>query len=329
MSHRLGINTCFAVKRWPRPDEWAAVVREELGLDLVQHSLDLVDPAAPAGGGGGPAARVGGGGGPAPRVGGGLAAGAGGGPAAWGAAATDPHGLGAQADAVRDACAANRLALGSVFTGLAAYSTSMLLHPDAAARDRAREWLEAVIGFAARAGARTVGGHVGCLPVGAARGTGLAALRPELARLAAGARAAGLEALLFENMACAREPSTMADARLLLGDGVRLCLDVGHMCVPGTTGDDRDPYAWLRELGGEAAMVHLQQSDAEADHHWPFTAAYPGRIDPPRVLEALAEGGAGDVDLVLEVIHPFEADERQVLSDLRESVEVWQTALGQ
>src|SRR5262249_35376296 len=40
---RLGINTCFAVKRWPQPADWAAIARDELGLDLVQHSLDLVD----------------------------------------------------------------------------------------------------------------------------------------------------------------------------------------------------------------------------------------------------------------------------------------------
>ena len=43
---QLGINTCFAVKRWPRPPEWIPIVRDELGLDLVQHSLDLVDFAA-------------------------------------------------------------------------------------------------------------------------------------------------------------------------------------------------------------------------------------------------------------------------------------------
>ena len=43
---RLGINTCFAVKRWPEPEEWAAIVRDDLGLDLVQHSLDLADVAA-------------------------------------------------------------------------------------------------------------------------------------------------------------------------------------------------------------------------------------------------------------------------------------------
>ena len=43
MRLRLGINTCFAVKRWPMPDDWAPIVREQLGLRLVQHSLDLVD----------------------------------------------------------------------------------------------------------------------------------------------------------------------------------------------------------------------------------------------------------------------------------------------
>jgi hypothetical protein len=50
MRLRLGINTCFAVKRWPRPEDWAPVVRDRLELRLVQHSLDLVntDPAAPS-----------------------------------------------------------------------------------------------------------------------------------------------------------------------------------------------------------------------------------------------------------------------------------------
>ena len=48
MRVRLGINTCFAVKRWPRPEDWAPVVRDRLGLELVQHSLDL-DESPPAG----------------------------------------------------------------------------------------------------------------------------------------------------------------------------------------------------------------------------------------------------------------------------------------
>jgi hypothetical protein len=43
MRVRLGINTCFAVKRWPRPVDWATLVRDDLGLDLVELSLDLLE----------------------------------------------------------------------------------------------------------------------------------------------------------------------------------------------------------------------------------------------------------------------------------------------
>ena len=43
MKLQLGINNCFAVKRWPQPHEWTEIVRAELGLELVQHSLDLSD----------------------------------------------------------------------------------------------------------------------------------------------------------------------------------------------------------------------------------------------------------------------------------------------
>jgi len=42
MQVRLGINTCFAVKRWPLPADWIPIVRERLDLKLVQHSFDLV-----------------------------------------------------------------------------------------------------------------------------------------------------------------------------------------------------------------------------------------------------------------------------------------------
>ena len=157
-----------------------------------------------------------------------------------------------------------------------------------------------------------------------------------LEALSGEARRAGLAYLLVENLAAAREPSTMAMIRDLLTDGdvahvpVRLCLDVGHMCVPGTTGDDRDPYAWLRELGRVAPVVQLQQSDAEGDHHWPFTPERnaAGRIDADRVLEALDAGGVEETALILEVIPSFEQDDGAVLDDLAASVDYWRRALA-
>jgi hypothetical protein len=137
-------------------------------------------------------------------------------------------------------------------------------------------------------------------------------------------------------MAAAREPSTMEWMARLLDTGdddrvpVALCLDVGHQCVPGATGAERDPYAWLERLGSAAPVVHLQQSDAAADHHWPFTDAAnaEGRIRGEEVVAALGRSGATDVALVLEIVPAFEQDDDSVLTDLAASIRYWKQALG-
>jgi hypothetical protein len=296
--YTLGINTCFAVKRWPEPERWAAIVADDLGLGMVQHSLDLVDLDADA-----------------------------------------P--LREQAEAVAAACGARAIALHSTFTGLGAYGRNLLLDPDSVQRKRASAWFRRALDFTAAAGGRAAGGHIGAFSVADWRDEGRRArlwegLRSELGDLAGYAAARGLDAFLFENMAARREPSTIADAEALLEPAdegraaVALCLDVGHQCVVGTSGDDRDPYAWLERLGARSPVIHLQQSDAEADHHWPFTAERnaQGRIDAGRVLDALDASGAGDVALVLEVIPSFEQDDDAVLADLVESAEHWRAALA-
>jgi D-erythrulose 1-phosphate 3-epimerase len=296
---RLGINTCFAVKRWPQPAAWAEVVRDELGLSLVQHCLDLADLDA------------------------------------------SDDDLVRQARAVGAACQDADLTLHSTFTGLAAYSTNLLLHPDQARRERAARWYRRAIDFTAAAGARSTGGHVGAYSVAdwadAARRTRLwTALQDQLGELAAYARAAGLDSLMVENLASAREPSSIAGVGSLLTSGdaghvpIVACLDVGHQCVAGATGAELDPYAWLTALGARAPVVQLQQSDAVADHHWPFTPAAnaAGRISAPQVLRALANSGAAEVALILEIIHPFEASDDQVIAELRVSAEYWRGHLA-
>ena len=293
MRLQLGINNCFAVKRWPRPEDWAPVVRDRLGLRLVQHSLDLVNADAP------------------------------------------------RAAEVRTVAADHDLEIHSTFTGLAAYSSSLLLSPDAADRQAHLAWYRTVIGFTKELGGRAAGGHIGAFSVPdwgdtARRDALWTDLQDSLAVLAADARQAGVQYLMVENLAAAREPSTMAMIRELITDGdnehvpICLCLDVGHMCVPGTGGADRDPYAWLRELGPSAPVIQLQQSDAEGDHHWPFTDRYNalGRIDADRVIDALGEGGVEESALLLEVIPPFEQADDDVLDDLTRSVEYWREALS-
>jgi D-erythrulose 1-phosphate 3-epimerase len=300
MRARLAINNCFAVKRWPRPDDWARIVRDELDLGIVELSLDLVEDISDA------AARE------------------------------------QAAGQIRSALSRHELQAETVFTGLAAYSLNLLMHPDATRRAAAADWYRNAIDLAARVGARGVGGHVGAMSVpdwsdAVRRAERWAGLQQSLTELSAAARSAGLEYLLVENLASHREPSTIAGIETLLAGGdaahvpVRLCLDVGHQCVPGTTGPDRDPYAWLARFGGggQLAEVQLQQSDGVADHHWPFTAERnsAGRIDPGRVLDTLAQAGAEDVLLVLEVIPAFEQDDEQVLAELRASAALWTAAL--
>ena len=48
MHARLGINNCFAVKRWPRPDDWASIVRNDLGLVLVENLVTDREPSTMA-----------------------------------------------------------------------------------------------------------------------------------------------------------------------------------------------------------------------------------------------------------------------------------------
>jgi D-erythrulose 1-phosphate 3-epimerase len=294
----LGVNNCFAVKRWPEPEAWAKIVRDDLSLDVVQHSLDMAE--------------------------------VGGSPSLWRS----------QAQQVTAACATFGLNLHSTFTGLAAYSSNLLLHPDQSVRQDAEQWFGSAIAFTAAVGGRATGGHVGAFSVHdwrdakrrREREQGLVAA---LQRIAGEARSAGLSEFYIENLAAAREPSTMDGIARLLTEGdaghvpIKLCLDVGHQCVPGTSGAERDPYAWLERMGAKAPVVQLQQSDAEGDHHWPFTPETNarGRIDADRVLDALDRSGAEEVYLILEVIPPFEQDDDQVLVDMVASAEYWRKAL--
>jgi D-erythrulose 1-phosphate 3-epimerase len=297
MKLELGINTCFAVKRWPLPSDWARIVHDRLGLRLVEHSFDLVD-ASP-----GAAQR--------------------------------------EAAALTSIAAERGLEIRSTFTGLAAYSSNLLMSPEPEVRETAAAWFRGAIEFSRRVGARATGGHVGAMSVSdwtspRRRSERWEGLRDALHDLAGYACANGLDAILVENLAAAREPSTMAMLRDLIEtpderhSAVRLALDVGHMCVPGTSGADRDPYAWLRDLGRGAYEIQLQQSDAEGDHHWPFTAAANarGRIDADRVIDALGEGGVERLALVLEVIPAFEQEDASVVEDLVASVAYWSEALA-
>jgi sugar phosphate isomerase/epimerase len=286
MTIHLGINNCFAVKRWPEPAVWARIVGKNLGLDLVQFSWDLLDPR------------------------------------------TEESALSEIVKETLDALEKFGLQVSSTFTGLGAYSSNLLLHPNRVMRLDALTWYET----------SATGGHFGAYScedyADSQRKSYLEdRLIEDIMRLSATAKNEGLKQLLWEPMPLLREaPATVEEAERLYEKvnknaavPIRYCLDLGHQCTAGVHPKDRDPYEWLRRIGPHCPYIHLQQTDGEADHHWPFTEEYNsgGIIYPEKVIESLEKSGATEVRLIFEVIHPFEAEEERVLAELESSVECW------
>jgi D-erythrulose 1-phosphate 3-epimerase len=301
MSIHLGINTCFAVKRWPEPEQWVRIVKEELGLDCCQFSFDLVDPLLDE------AVTL-----PYADTVREIAAARGlfihstfTGLAAysWSQLLHPQHGMRAAAMRWYERAIDFTARLGANDTGghIGAFSVR-----DAADPERKQLLLRE--------------------------------LEKRLATLARHAAQRGLSHLLFENMAVEREwGHSIEEAQQLMhmdmGDGVPLvlCLDVGHPCALHTgTGSD-DYLAWFAQPWPRLPVVHLQQSDRTGDHHWPFTSGYnaQGMVRAEDVLQAIEPWQpAGDVFLFLEPIHPFEAGDTLVLDELKESVDYWRKAIA-
>ncbi len=293
----FGVNTCFAVKRWPEPDEWSRLLAE-MGVTHAQFSFDLADPMLV----GDPAIYA----------------------------------------ETRRACEASGVSITSAFTGLIPYSQNLLGHPSTPVRGRAMDWYRSAIDATAVLGGSAVGGHIGALTVRQYRDLpdrrrGIRRIVDGVRELADHAAVRRLECLLWEIMPVAREyPAALEECEELMvrleGETavpIALCLDMGHACAAGAEGADRDPYAWLERLGRFTQVVHVQQTDGIGDRHWPFTAEFnaQGIVDPARVVDLVGGFDRPSVEIVLEAMSAFEADDDSVLADVRESVRYWQPAL--
>ncbi len=150
------------------------------------------------------------------------------------------------------------------------------------------------------------------------------------------ARDHGYSHLFFETMSVPREPGYTVEEAQELHDKLNeksvlpifLCLDVGHAPHP----DQRDTYYWLKQLGNLACIVHLQQSDANHSRHWPFTDEYNrlGMIEPIKTLQAIETTGVNEISLHFEIIHrELYEQEAKVIDDLKQSAVYWRSALKQ
>jgi sugar phosphate isomerase/epimerase len=238
----------------------------------------------------------------------------------------------------------SNLTIHSAFTGLAAYSYNLLLHPDFGMRMNFIYWYQQAIEIATSLGCRGVGGHVGAFTMKDYNDKDryeylIKSMVDSLQFLAAMAKVNDLDYFLVEPMPLSREPPYEIEGAKKfhelvnsnnLGVPIMYCMDLGHSCAAECTDPySRDPYNWLREIAPLSPEIHLQQTDGKADCHWPFTKEYneKGIIEPTKVLDTIEESGADEVALFLEIIHPFEADEEKVLNDIVDSVEYWKQYL--
>lgn len=287
----LGVNLCFAVKRMPEPEVWAAFVRENLGLTDVQFTFDLIDPWWPDSERAALIQRA-----VAAARGHDLTIHS----AYVGLAHYVPSGL------LDPDPAARRVALQwwrraiDVTTALGASAVggplgtiSVADFGDPAAREqRYRDLLDAVDVISREA------------------------------------MSAGLSDVLIEPTPVGREfPATIDQCQRLLADladrgagRVGLTLDTGHALYQPLHGRGARIQDWVDELRSHIRLVHLDNTDGLADPHWGWPDPH-GTVDVAEFADTLGAAGLGDVPVMLEVYPRFEDDDKRVRDLLISSVE--------
>ncbi len=144
----------------------------------------------------------------------------------------------------------------------------------------------------------------------------------------------GLDFISWEPMSISREQGeTISEARRLQRDvninsplPFKMCLDVDHGDLSSLNSCDTNPYEWLDEFANESPLIHLKQTNANKPGHWPFINEYNtvGRIQPNEFVGKLIDKDVRKVDLILEPgFREREPSDSTVVEVLKESVEFW------
>jgi D-erythrulose 1-phosphate 3-epimerase len=298
----LAINTCFAIGRYPEPEEWMRVVTEELGLSHVQFSFDLIDPVI----------------------------------VEWDT-------LARKCRRIAELARAHGVKIDTATTGEVPHKSNALLDPDPDVRRCYLRWYENLIRASSILEAEGSGVYLGTLSSRdhanpERRRYLISVLMEEIAHLTGIAQSEGQKYFMWEPMSVPREiPCTIDETKALLEMAnrdaripVRLCLDVGHGWIRSPDPRDRDPYAWLRELGHLSPAIHMQQTDGKGSRHWPFSPECnaKGIIVPEKVVGALEQAGADKTVIVFEYFFSAHAlSEDSAIEDMQKSVKHWREAL--
>ena len=298
----LGINNCFAIGRYPEPEEWLRIVKEELGLQHVQFSFDLLDPVIID-------------------------------EEIVKEKCAFIRRLADEGEVKIDTAVTGEVA--HKFNLLLDPDPGMRR-----AYLRWYEKMVRAASLLGAEGSGIYMGSLSNKDVNDPERKAYLTevLIEEIAYLTFIAREAGQSYLLWEPMSLPREmPSTIDETKELWERvnekshiPVLLCLDVGHGYYRSSDPRDLDYYSWLQELAHLSPSIHMQQTDRKGSRHWTFTEENnaQGVIVPERVLEAIEASGAEEVVLVFEFFFSAHAlSDESALDDMKKSVDYWREAL--
>jgi D-erythrulose 1-phosphate 3-epimerase len=285
----LGINLCFAVKRYLEPQQWAQFIREDLGLTTVQFTFDLADPWWPDPERTDIACKI--------------------------QQAADDWGLSIDTAFVGLAH--------YVPAGL------LDPDPDARrlAVQWWRRAIDLTCVLGARALGGPLGTmSVADAADDALRQRRYQDLLTAVTELGAAVREAGLEHLLIEPTPIQREIPHHIDQAQQLGHDLDerqvpfgWCLDTGHTVYQPLYGPEASAGPWIDALGDRIQMVHLDNTDGLGDPHWGWPHPQ-GRFDVADFGRRMRTAGLAHVPIVLEIYPRFEDDDEQVRRTLISSV---------
>lgn len=296
MGFRLGINMGWAVNKYPEPEVWARIVREDLGLGYVQLVADLINPFWPQDYLDDQIRRISG--------------------------ACERYDIAVESIMTSTFTRVNHLFSPDArarefwlewFKGLLQIGSRL------GVRNAGSHF-----GIMTFATYDDPGARQAMLDAGIKGWQDLSRTAADL----------GLKELIFEPMSVPREMANTVEETCELLDAVnadaavplKLCLDVGHAPHPS----QRDPYPWIVSLAAVSPCIHLQQTVLNASRHAPFTAENNagGLISRERVMDAVAQSGATDAMFAFEIAHREHWDtDFRIIEDLKESVDYWRPVI--
>lgn len=297
---QLGLNTYFAVKRWPEPEVWLRMIKEDFLVDVAQFDLDLLDPRTTE-----PARSI-----QAQKI----------------KENAEKFQVKIQGTFTGGVAYHQNLLLHPDYNmridALDWFNNAIIISKKIGA-----ESLGAIYG------ALSMSDFKNDFKKNFLENE----FKYAIHSIASSAKIAGLKYLLIEPSPVPREiPSSIEESIRLyefLNEGsplpIKFLFDLGHTCSYAAKDEEADPYFWIKKIGKFCKVIHLQQTNGKADCHWSFTKENNknGIINADKVINTMLESGIEDVYLIFELVHAFEALESNVFDEVKESVDYWKVAL--